>query len=88
MEKLITVEAVAVRLYILDGGFIRGYDASDLADDGAYDGRRVDLPAPCFLIRHPDGDLMWDSGISETRTNLGRRSPRAQALAHSWPRSA
>src|SRR5207249_2959418 len=38
---------------------------------GAYDGRLIDLPAPCFLIRHPDGDLMWESGISSTRTDLG-----------------
>jgi N-acyl homoserine lactone hydrolase len=59
-----------VRLYVLDGGLIRGYDASDLSDDGAYDGRRIDLPAPCFLIRHPEGDLMWESGISRTRTDL------------------
>lgn len=60
----------SVRLHVLDGGLIHGYDASDLADDGAYDGRLVDLPAPCFLIRHPDGDLMWESGISRTRTDL------------------
>jgi len=63
--------APAIRLYVLDGGLIRGYDASDLADDGAYNGRLIDLPAPCFLIRHPDGDLMWESGISSTRTDLG-----------------
>ncbi len=60
----------SVRLHVLDGGFIHGYDATDLADDGAYDGRLIDLPAPCFLIRHPDGDLMWESGISRTRTDL------------------
>jgi N-acyl homoserine lactone hydrolase len=63
-------DAPHVRLHVLDGGRILGYDASDLADDGAYDGRRLDLPAPCFLIRHPDGDLMWDGGISPTRTDL------------------
>jgi len=60
----------SVRIHVLDGGRILGYDASDLADDGAYDGRRVDLPAPCFLVRHPDGALMWDGGISATRTDL------------------
>lgn len=59
-----------VGIHVLDGGQIHGYDASDLADDGAYAGRRVDLPAPCFLIRHPDGDLMWEGGISPTRTDL------------------
>jgi len=60
-----------VCLYALDGGRIEGYDASDLTDDGAYDGVRVDMPVPCFLIRHPDGDLMWESGLSATRTDLG-----------------
>ena len=59
-----------IRLYVLDGGLIRGYDASDLSDDGAYNGRLIDLPAPCFLIRHPEGDLMWESGISRIRTDL------------------
>jgi N-acyl homoserine lactone hydrolase len=60
----------AVLLHVLDGGLIRDYDASDLADDGAYDGRLLNLPAPCFLIRHPDGDLMWESGVSSIRTDL------------------
>ena len=59
-----------VRLYVLDGGQVVGYDAADLTDDGAYDGRMVDMPAPCFLIRHPDGDLMWDGGINTRRTDL------------------
>lgn len=61
----------SIRIHVLDGGGIRAYDASDLTDDGAYDGVRVDMPVPCFLIRHPDGDLMWESGLSETRTDLG-----------------
>jgi N-acyl homoserine lactone hydrolase len=59
-----------LRLYNIDGGRIQGYDASDLADDGAYDGLRVDMPVPCFLIRHPAGDVMWESGLSSTRTDL------------------
>ncbi len=69
-----------VRLYVLDGGQILGYDASELTDDGAYDGRLVDLPAPCFLIRHPDGDLMWDGGISATRTDLDDVAATGRAL--------
>jgi glyoxylase-like metal-dependent hydrolase (beta-lactamase superfamily II) len=42
-----------------------------MTDDGAYDGRTLDMPVPSFLIRHPDGDLMWDTGMSRTRTDLG-----------------
>ena len=62
-----------IRLFALDGGSIHlaGEDAAALADDGAYSGRTIDLPVPCFLIRHPDGDLMWDTGLSPTRTDLG-----------------
>ena len=62
-----------IRLYALDGGRLHmaGIDATELADDGAYEGRTLDLPVPCFLIRHPDGDLMWDTGMSPARTDLG-----------------
>ena len=62
-----------IRLYALDGGRIQatGGDAAEMADDGAYEGRTLDMPVPCFLIRHPDGDLMWDTGMSPTRTDLG-----------------
>lgn len=62
-----------IRLYALDGGRIlaSGRDAAELADDGAYEGRTVNMPGPCFLIRHPHGDLMWDTGMSPTRTDLG-----------------
>lgn len=70
-----------VRLYVLDGGKLVAYDASDLTDDGAYDGRSVDMPAPCFLIRHPDGDLLWETGISSTRTDLEVATSRGSGLA-------
>lgn len=31
----------------------------------------VTLPVSCFLVRHPAGDLLWDAGMSRTRTDLG-----------------
>ncbi len=65
----------ALRLYTLDGGrvTVAGADWAEFADDGAYDGRptTIMLPVPYFLVRHPDGDLLWDSGMSPTRTDLG-----------------
>jgi N-acyl homoserine lactone hydrolase len=62
-----------IRVHVLDGGRINvtGTDAAELADDGAYERLTLDLPVPCFLVRHPDGDLMWDTGMSRTRTDLG-----------------
>ena len=62
-----------IRLYALDGGSIRatGDDATGMSDDGSYEGRTLDMPVPCFLIRHPEGDLIWETGMSPTRTDLG-----------------
>jgi N-acyl homoserine lactone hydrolase len=62
-----------VLLYALDGGQVlaTGADAAEMSDDGAYAGRTLDMPVPCFLVRHPLGDLMWDTGMSRTRTDLG-----------------
>ena len=55
-----------VLLYALDGGQVlaTGADAAEMSDDGAYAGRTLDMPVPCFLVRHPLGDLMWDTGMS------------------------
>jgi len=76
--------APKVQLYTLDGGTVRvaGSDWADFADDGAYDGRvsELMLPVPCFLVRHPDGDLMWDSGMSPTRADLGAWATPGPAL--------
>lgn len=60
-------------LYALDGGYVvaTGSDAAEMSDDGAYAGRTLDMPVPCYLIRHPLGDLMWETGMSRTRTDLG-----------------
>ena len=62
-----------VRVYTLDGGLVQatGMDAAEMADDDAYADRTLIMPVPCFLIRHADGDLVWDSGMSRTRTDLG-----------------
>ena len=66
-------EPDGLRLFVLDGGRIvaTDADATDMSDDGYYTGRTLEMPVPCFLVRHPDGDLIWDTGMSRTRTDLG-----------------
>ncbi len=54
-----------VRLYTLDCGRIEVDDMGMFADTGEYDGRRGTLSEPCFLIRHPKGDLLWDAGLGD-----------------------
>jgi glyoxylase-like metal-dependent hydrolase (beta-lactamase superfamily II) len=51
----------SVRLYVLDCGVITGVSAAGFGfKDG--DLATTDMVAPCFLIVHPRGALMWDTG--------------------------
>jgi glyoxylase-like metal-dependent hydrolase (beta-lactamase superfamily II) len=53
----------AVKLYAMDCGSFHLKDAAAFSDDGAYKGQVRDLVDPCYLIRHPKGDLIWDTGV-------------------------
>ncbi|MGE0597425.1 MAG: N-acyl homoserine lactonase family protein [Hyphomonadaceae bacterium] len=59
-------EAPAVQLYAMDCGRISIADAGAFADDGSLDGQAREAIDPCYLIRHPDGDLMWDVGLPDS----------------------
>ncbi|MET0339754.1 MAG: N-acyl homoserine lactonase family protein [Polyangiales bacterium] len=55
----------SVRLYTLDCGRIDTTDLSAFSDTGEYDGRGGSLSAPCFLITHAKGILLWDTGLGD-----------------------
>lgn len=55
----------SIRLYALDGGTIDVSDMADFSRRGLLDGERITLANPSFLIRHPRGVLLWDSGNSD-----------------------
>jgi glyoxylase-like metal-dependent hydrolase (beta-lactamase superfamily II) len=54
-----------VRLYALDCGHAHFQDLGAFSDTGEYDGKPGDLAMPCFLIRHPKGTLLWDTGLGD-----------------------
>jgi N-acyl homoserine lactone hydrolase len=54
--------ATADRLYTLDCGLTEFTDAAVFSDTGEYDGEPLALPTPCFLIKHGNGWLLWDTG--------------------------
>lgn len=54
-----------VRLYAFDCGRMETNDLGVFSDDGAYDGRSGTLANGCFLVRHPEGDLLWDTGFPD-----------------------
>ncbi len=54
-----------LKLYTLDCGTIDVADMKDLSDNGKYDGEKIQLVNPCFLIHHPKGYLLWDTGHND-----------------------
>jgi N-acyl homoserine lactone hydrolase len=54
-----------LRLYVLDCGHATFKDMGGFSDTGEYDGLAGEIAVPCFLIRHPKGDLLWDAGLGD-----------------------
>lgn len=57
--------AAAVKLYAMHCGTLDFADVDPFADDGSMKGVARTLVDACYLIRHPKGDLIWDTGVPE-----------------------
>ncbi len=62
--------APAVKLYAINCGEMDLRDADAFADDGSQKGVGHKMVDPCYLIRHPSGDLLWDTGLPEALADL------------------
>jgi N-acyl homoserine lactone hydrolase len=47
----------------LDCGAIRFQNAAGLSDTHGYDGKKLEIPVSCYLIRHGSDYLLWDAGL-------------------------
>ncbi|WP_411818496.1 N-acyl homoserine lactonase family protein [Hyphococcus sp. DH-69] len=56
-------QSAGLRLYTLDCGQVMINDLSIFTQGSEFDDRTKLAPASCYLIRHPKGDLMWDTGL-------------------------
>ncbi len=54
-----------MQLYAIDCGRIRVSNMSAFSDTGELDGKPATVVDSCFLIRHPNGTLLWDTGLSD-----------------------
>lgn len=54
-----------IRLYVLDCGRLDIRDMGMFDDSGALDGKPGTMAVPCFLIRHPRGTLLWETGLGD-----------------------
>ncbi len=71
-----------VQLYAMDCGRIAFTDIGVFADDGSMDGQSRTLVDPCFLIRHPDGDMIWDAGFPDAIADMENGLDLAAMGAH------
>ncbi len=62
---------VFLKLYTLDCGTITVSDLDGFASSGDYAGLKGDLANTCYLIRHPQGDLIWDLGLAAALVGTG-----------------
>lgn len=63
-------ESVEVRLYVMDGGSLDVADMASFSRDSDLEGRSIHLVNPSFLVRHPKGDLLWDTGYTDALAEL------------------
>ena len=57
-----------IELYVIECGRLTMPNADMFSDDGAYKDKPAKMVVPCYLIRHPKGDLIWDTGLPQADT--------------------
>jgi glyoxylase-like metal-dependent hydrolase (beta-lactamase superfamily II) len=63
-------DAPAVELYAMECGRAAFANLDMFADDGSFAGQSRTLVDPCYLVRHPNGDLIWDTGFSDAVADM------------------
>jgi glyoxylase-like metal-dependent hydrolase (beta-lactamase superfamily II) len=58
-----------VQLWRLDCGKIIAFDLDLFSDTRAYVGQHRDLAASCYLVRHGDTWMLWDTGLPRSLLN-------------------
>lgn len=62
--------SLEIKLYTLDCGTVIMLDMAGFADDGSMNGQSITLADPCYLIRHPKGDFLWDTGLEQSLADI------------------
>lgn len=57
-----------LELYAIECGRLNMPNADMFSDDGSYKDVAKKMVVPCYLIRHPKGDLIWDTGLPQGST--------------------
>ncbi len=63
-ESALAPEVVqALTVYIMNCGTIKISDLDGFSTAGDYAGKSDTFTDTCYLVRHPEGDLLWDLGL-------------------------
>ena len=57
--------STTLRVHVLACGQVNVLELGVFSDGGEYDGQQGKLGVTCYLIRHPQGDLLWDAGLPD-----------------------
>jgi glyoxylase-like metal-dependent hydrolase (beta-lactamase superfamily II) len=57
--------AAAIKLYGFDAGHLAIHDMGMFSDTGEGAGKPGNVVATSWLVRHPKGDLLWDTGLPD-----------------------
>lgn len=60
----------ALRMYALDCGSFDARDMGMFSDTGEFDKQSGRLVGTCFLLNHPKGTLLWDTGLPDSLSNV------------------
>jgi N-acyl homoserine lactone hydrolase len=71
LVALVATTDPTIKLYAIDCGHGTFADFGAFSDTGDYDGQGRSLAVPCFLIRHPKGDMLWEAGLGDGMHDKG-----------------
>lgn len=77
----VAAPAPSVRLWRLDCGAVQVNDLNVFSDTYAYVGQSKRLTASCYLIKHDDTYMLWDTGLPESSLGASLSAPGAMAAS-------
>jgi glyoxylase-like metal-dependent hydrolase (beta-lactamase superfamily II) len=81
----VPVQKPAVSLHAFECGRLVQSDSAHFSDTYRFRGEQRVLIAGCYLIRHPDGILLWDAGLNPDVRAGGPTVRRGRSLAMTIP---
>lgn len=64
-----------VKLHTFDGGNILVKQKILFSEGDRYEGETIELASPFYVIQHPEGTLLWDTGLPEGLVGQGDVTP-------------